>query len=83
MTKETDPRSHQAFLIAYDSYGRVTDQYDSFNNHTTFSYNISTQTTTVTDPLGKVTTTLPNGLLVSRHRPLLDTTSYAYDANRT
>ena len=35
LTKETDPRTNQAFRTTYDSSGRVTDQYDAFDNHST------------------------------------------------
>lgn len=84
LQKETDPRSKQAFKNTYDGSGRVTDQYDAFNNHTTFAYSSSgsTTTTTVTDPVGKVTTDVyANGLLQSRTDPLSHTTSYAYDSS--
>jgi RHS repeat-associated protein len=87
LQKETDPRGNQAFKVLYDANSlRATDSYDAFNNHTTFAYNISTQTATITDPLGKVTTDLYAGnALQSRTDPLNHSTSYGYDAsgNRT
>jgi RHS repeat-associated protein len=82
LQKETDPRGNQAFKVLYDPTSlRASDTYDAFNNHTSFAYNASTQTATVTDPLGKVTTDVYAGnVLQSRGDPLGHTTSYAYDS---
>jgi RHS repeat-associated protein len=82
LTKETDPRSKQVFKLVYDNYGRVTDRYDAFNDDTTFSYNFSTQTTTITDPLGKVIKDIyQNGALVERIDELNHATYRSYDSN--
>ena len=82
LTKETDPRSKQMFRLVYDAYGRVTDKYDAFDNDTTFSYNWSTQTTTITDPLGKtIKDIFQNGVLVERIDQLNHTTFRSYDSN--
>jgi RHS repeat-associated protein len=82
LQKETDPRSNQAFKVLYDTTSlRASDTYDAFNNHTSFAYNATTQTATVTDPLGKVTTDVYAGnALQSRTDPLSHTTSYSYDS---
>jgi RHS repeat-associated protein len=82
LTQENDPRGKQVFKNVYDSYGRVTDQYDAFNSDTTFAYNGTLQRTTITDPLGKVTKDdYRNGLLIDRIDPLGDVTSKTYDSN--
>jgi RHS repeat-associated protein len=52
LASETDPIGHRQFLNTYGNDGRVTQQVDALNQTTTFSWDATTQTQTVTDPRG-------------------------------
>ncbi len=49
LEKEIDPLSNTAFRNVYGSDGRVVEQYDALNNKTSFAWDTSTQTQTITD----------------------------------
>ncbi len=49
LEKEIDPLNHTVFRNVYGSDGRVTEQYDGLNNKTTFAWDATTQTQTITD----------------------------------
>jgi RHS repeat-associated protein len=50
LEKEIDPLSHTIFRNVYGADGRVSEQYDALNNKTTFAWDNTTQTATITDP---------------------------------
>lgn len=80
LQKETDPRSNQVFRNTYDTAGRVTDQYDAFDNHTTFAYDALTQTTTITDPRGGIWKDIyQSNVLVTRTDALGKETNFEHD----
>jgi YD repeat-containing protein len=78
----TDPRGNQAVVTTYDSSGRMQSIKDAQGNTTSYSYNLSTHTTSITAPDGGVSAfTYDNsGMLVSLPDPLTHTTSYTYDS---
>jgi len=49
LEKEIDPLTHTLFRNVYGSDGRITEQYDALNNKTTFAWDATTQTQTITD----------------------------------
>jgi RHS repeat-associated protein len=74
-----DADGHTAVQNSYDGGGRFTRQLDALGHVTTYSWNAGTQTETVTDPRGGVTTdTYNSGVLVKRVDPLGNTTTYGY-----
>ncbi len=77
-----DPRGNQAVVTTYDSSGRVQSLTDALGNKTSYSYNLSTNTTTMTAPDGGVSTYTYDsyGMLLSVTDPLGHTTSYTYDS---
>ena len=66
LTSIKDPTSTVVATITYDSSsGRVTDVMDALSKHTTYAWDATTQTATVTTPDGKVWKELyNNGVLV-------------------
>jgi RHS repeat-associated protein len=82
LQKLTDPLSHVVFNNTYDTDGRVLTQKDALNNQTSFSWNASSQTETVTDPRNHTwTDTYAGNVLQSRIDPLNNTTSFGTDTN--
>jgi len=80
--RETDPNGHRVFENTFGADGRVTQQLDALNRQTTFAWNPTTQTSTVTDARGKAWKDVySNGVLVQQIDPLNNTTSYGYDAD--
>jgi len=80
LLRETDPNGNRVFENTFGSDGRVTQQLDALNRQTTFAWNASTQTSTVTDARGKVWKDVySNGVLVQQIDPFNNTTSYGYD----
>jgi RHS repeat-associated protein len=82
LTKELSPLGDEVFRNVYSATtGRITDQYDGLNNHSTFAWDAATQTATTIDPLGKQTVDVfAHNLLVSRTDPNGHATSYSYDS---
>ena len=78
----TDQNGHTLVTNTYDpTTGRLTQQQDSLGDVTTFAWNASSTTSTMTDARGGTWTDVyTNGLLTSNADPLGDTTSYTYDA---
>ena len=78
----TDANGHTFLQNVYNSEGRVIEQRDALDNPTTFSYDLATRQTTVTDPLGRVTrhTYDPELRLLSERDALNQTLSYSYDS---
>ncbi|WP_160295443.1 RHS repeat-associated core domain-containing protein [Demequina aurantiaca] len=58
----TDPLGHVSARNKYDAAGRITSQRDERGAKTTFGWDESTQTATITDPTGKVRTDVYVGL---------------------
>jgi len=83
LTSETDPLNHQVMRLAYHpTTGRVSDQWDALNYHTTFGWDAATGTATMTDPRGKVWTDAYQGnVLTKRRDPLGRTWRYEYDTD--
>jgi RHS repeat-associated protein len=84
LVSATDPRGNVYLQNTYDSQGRVVAQKNARNFTTTFAYNTpATGTTTITDPLGKVTKHVLDGLgrLSQQIDALGGSTSYTYDNN--
>lgn len=68
---------------SYDSNGNVAAYWDGEYNKTVFGYNANNQLTTVTDPLGKISTNFYNattGLLETSTTARGKITRYGYDA---
>jgi RHS repeat-associated protein len=80
LASETDPLGHTQFQNTYGSDGRVTQQTDALNHTTTFSWDASTQTETVTDPDNHVWKDVyANDVLTKRIDPQSDTTQFGTD----
>lgn len=80
----TDARGNPEATTAYYPDGRLQSITDALNQTTSYVYNLTNNTTTITNPDGGVETEQrdANGLLLSRTDPLNHTTTYTYDANR-
>ena len=82
LQKLTDPLSHVVFTNTYDKDGRVLTQNDALSHQTSFSWNATTQTETVTDPRSHTWTDVYSGnVLQSRTDALNNTTTFAADSN--
>lgn len=79
----TSPSGTVANRLAYDPQtGRVSDQWDAHNNHSTFSFDASTGAATMTDPRGGVWTDVYQGnVLLKRVDPVGASTSYEYNGD--
>jgi RHS repeat-associated protein len=77
-----DQNQHQVVRNVYDpTSGRVTDQYDALNHHSTFAWDPATQTSTFTDARSNQWKDVYSGnLLVKRIDPLQNQTQFAYDS---
>lgn len=80
LAKETDPLGHYLFQNTYGDDGRVTQQLDADNNATTFAWDPSTQTQTVTDPRGNTRKDVyASNVLVKRIDALDNTTELSHN----
>jgi len=77
-----DQNGHQVVKNAYSAVtGRITDQWDAFNHHSTFQWDAASATSTYTDARGNPWKDVyKNNLLVQRIDPLGNTTRYNYDS---
>ena len=81
LSKIVDQNLHTVVENAYGTDGRVTDQYDARENHSTFGWDPETQTATFTDPRGKTWTDVyQSNVLQTSVDPLGNTTTYEFDA---
>jgi RHS repeat-associated protein len=71
LTSETDPKQTIRMRLAYDATtGRVSDQWDALNHHTTFAWDPVEQVSTMTDPNGgRWIDDYNNGVLFARVDP--------------
>jgi YD repeat-containing protein len=83
LTQETDQRGNIAGSSIYYPDGRLKSVTDAVNNTTQYTYNTSTNTTTVTNPDGGTITTVADayGKPLSVTDPLGRVTTNTYDAN--
>ncbi|MCA1834451.1 MAG: DUF6531 domain-containing protein, partial [Actinobacteria bacterium] len=80
LTTITDQAGRVVLTNTYDSTGRISDQADVFGNHTTFAWNPTTQTATMTDADSKVWKDVyANGFLAQRTDPFTKHMDMAYD----
>jgi len=81
MLTATDPEDNVFLRNEYDADGRVAAQSDGAGNRWTYAYNKDTGTTTITDPLGRVSrhTHDPKFQLVRDTDPTGKTTEYLYN----
>lgn len=81
LLSELDPNSHYLVRNTYDaSSGRVTQQRDALDNLTSFAWNASTQTATITDPANRVWKDVYAGnALVQRVDPLNNSTRFGWE----
>jgi YD repeat-containing protein len=79
-----DPLKHPSIVETYYPDGRLETTQDPLGNTTSFSYDVTTNTTTVTAPDGGVTTDTYDafGDLLSQTDPLGHKTTNTYDSNR-
>jgi RHS repeat-associated protein len=79
-----DPRGNSAATTSYYPDGRLQSITDSMGQTTHYSYDLASNTTTITNPDGGVTVSQYNGygLLTNQTDALGHTTSYQYDAAR-
>jgi len=82
LTSITSPSGRRVTKQVYDDVtGRVTDQWDGRDNHSTFGWDPATETATMTDPRGGVWRDVYRGnVLIKRVDPVGGTTSYEYDS---
>lgn len=82
LTTITDPANYVLIRNVYNAAGRVIEQYDAFDNKSTFSWDSATQTSTMTDARGGIWQDVySNNILLRRIDPLGNTTTYEYDSN--
>jgi RHS repeat-associated protein len=85
LNKVTAPDGTVTMRLTYGGTGRVTDQWDALDKHTTFAWDPATQTATLTDPRGaQWVDRYQDNLLIERttpHTPAAARTTYTYDAN--
>jgi len=76
-----DPLGHALVQNTYDGNGRVTLQKDALNNATTFAWDDTTQTATVTDARSNVWKDIyQNGVLFKRIDAQSNTTQFGFDS---
>jgi RHS repeat-associated protein len=79
---ETDPLSHTQFTNTYGDDGRVSQQTDALSHTTSFAWDPSTQTETVTDPNSHVWKDVyANNVLTQRIDPAGDTTTFVHNTS--
>ena len=82
LSKIIDQNQHTIVHNVYGADGRVTDQYDARDDHSTFGWDPATQTATFTDARGKTWTDVyKSNVLAQSSDPLGHTTKYEYDVN--
>ncbi|MGH3496011.1 MAG: DNRLRE domain-containing protein [Nocardioidaceae bacterium] len=83
LTSQVDPLQHTVVRLAYDPVtGRVSDQWDALNDHTTFGWDAANQVATMTDPRGgQWVDSYSGNVLTKRVDPIGRTWRYEYDAN--
>lgn len=83
-TGATDPRGNVAIMTTFNPEGRIASVTDAAGNTTGYEYDLSTLTTTVTNPDGgrDVSRYDSLGQLLSETDALGRTTTYTYDSNR-
>jgi RHS repeat-associated protein/uncharacterized repeat protein (TIGR01451 family) len=82
--KGIDARGNPEATTTYYADGRLQSQTDAVGKTTAYAYNLTSNTTTITQPDNTGTTVQrydANGLVLSTTDPLGRTTSYTYDAN--
>lgn len=81
LTEIKAPSGTTHVRTAYDtSTGRVSDQWDGLNNHSTFSWDATTSTATMTDPRGGIWKDVYLGNVLQRRIDAVgNATSYEYD----
>ena len=82
LTQETDRRGNVISTNAYDPNGRIQTNTDALGNTWQYAYDLTTNTTTVTNPDGGTIVTVSDayGKPLSVTDPLNRTTTYTYDA---
>lgn len=82
-TGAVDPRGNPIIVDTYYPDGRLESESDALGNTWHYAYDLTTRTTTVTNPDGGTVISRYDdyGMLLSRTDPLGHTTTYAYDAN--
>src|SRR5579883_2518764 len=82
-TGGTDPRGNALPSVTYDAAGRLQSVKDALGQTTGYAYNLSTNTTTVTNPDGGTVVTVYDsyGKALTVTDPLNHTTTNVYDAN--
>jgi YD repeat-containing protein len=80
----TDARGQSEGLMTYTADGRLESITDAVGNTTRYAYDLTTNTTTVTNPDGGTVVSRydTNGLLLSQADPLGHTTTYTYNSAR-
>ncbi len=83
LTQITSPEGRTLTKLAYDAgTGRVSDQWDGRNNHTTFSFDQVSGTSTMTDPRGgQWKDVYSDNVLLKRIDASGGVTSFEYDAD--
>lgn len=83
LSSKTDPLGHVQMALDYDTpTGRVSQQTDARGKVSTFDWNPTTGTATLTDPRGGTWRDVYTGnLLTKRVDPLGQSTTYDYDAH--
>jgi RHS repeat-associated protein len=80
LTNIKDQNNHYVVRNTYGGDGRVTQQLDPLGNQSTFSWNPTTQTSTMTDARNNQWKDVYSGnVLIKRIDPLNNTTTYDYD----
>ncbi|PKO04434.1 MAG: hypothetical protein CVU41_16860 [Chloroflexi bacterium HGW-Chloroflexi-3] len=79
-----DPRGNPLIIDTYYPDGRLESESDALGNVFHYTYDVSTRTTSVTNPDGGTVVSVydANGKLLRQTDPLGHTTSYTYDANQ-
>ncbi len=80
LTKVIDQQLNTVVRNVYGANGRVTDQYDGKDNHSTFAWDAATETASVTDARGKQSSfVFSDNVLVRRIDAAGGVTQYRYD----
>jgi len=82
-TGGTDPRGNPLATAVFDANGRIISATDALNETTSYAYDLTTNTTTITFPDGGVQTMQHDayGKVLATTDPLNHTTTNVYDAN--
>lgn len=79
-----DPRGNPAVIATYNANGRLERETNALGETTHYAYDLSTQTTTTTNPDGGIVKQSfnPTGQVLAEVDPLGRIITYAYDANQ-